>query len=291
MRQELDPATIVRTSDFIRLQGFRVVIRERPKNGEFGSGKNGTPWFGFAYRPGEEHGCTGFQFADHTPTVIAQGRASFFRPAKTPFEAHYVEAEGKVVTFEIDPNYLDNIIKRANLRIEILRCLPPPIFLVNKSIEYLISLLVLESESGAPHGVLYFDRVAEALLIAILSQFDSRLPDSGHIYVRNDQIERAVSYIESNFRSRLTISEIAATSRLSVSHFCRLFSRLTGLTPHEYILYRRLRFGERLLCVRGSNSSIAQIASEAGFADQAHFSRHFRRAFWKTPQEYRKMRN
>jgi AraC-like DNA-binding protein len=290
MRQEFDPASIVQTSDFIGLQGFRVVIRERPKSGEFGSGKNDTPWFGFAYRPGEEHGHTGFQFGHHTPTVATQGRAAMLRPP-TPFEAHYVEAEGKLVTFEIDPNYLDNIIKRANLRIAILRRLPPPIFLVNKSIEYLISLLVLETENGAPHGVLYFDRVAEAVLIAILSQFDSRLPESGHIYVRNDQIERALYHIESNFRSRLAIPEIAATSRLSVSHFCRLFSRLTGLTPHEYILHRRLRFAERLLCVKGMNCSIAEIASEAGFADQAHFSRQFRRAFWKTPQQYRRVRN
>ena len=145
-----------------------------------------------------------------------------------------------------------------------------------------------ETENGAQLGSLYFESLAKALVIAVVSQTDPRLPDAGKIYVQNERVKQALSYIESNFRSKLTLPEIAAASGLSVSHFCRLFGRMVGLTPHEYILNCRLHFAERLLCLRGAECSIADVAAESGFADQAHFSRHFHRVFRKTPHEYRR---
>lgn len=51
-----------------------------------------------------------------------------------------------------------------------------------------------------------------------------------------------------------------------------------------------LRVAEKMLCSPGSYCSIAEIASESGFADQAHFGRSFRRAFGKTPQQFRRDR-
>jgi transcriptional regulator GlxA family with amidase domain len=65
------------------------------------------------------------------------------------------------------------------------------------------------------------------------------------------------------------------------------FSRIVGLSPSQCVSQYRLKFAQKLLCLRGAQRSIADMAAESGFYDQAHFSLHFRHAFGKTPQEYR----
>ena len=65
----------------------------------------------------------------------------------------------------------------------------------------------------------------------------------------------------------------------------RLFRQQFGLPPYEYLLQRRLRLAAQRL--RESAQSLADIAYEAGFADQSHLQRLFRRAYGTTPQAYR----
>src|SRR5271166_6370286 len=288
MRQELDADRIVRTSDFTGFEGFRVVILEFPKNGGFGSGRKGVPYFIFGYRPGEERGRTFIRFQENPKPETRMTRLSAIIPAETPSEATYSDADGKVLGFEVHPRFLADVIKRAGISPGKLQRVPPPGFVINRRVDYLCSLLMQETENRAKLGPLYFESLATALVIAVVSQTDSRLPDAGNIYVRNERVQQALSYIESNFRSKLTLPEIAAEAHLSVSHFSRLFGRVVGLAPHEYILSCRLRFAEKILCLRGTECSMAEIAVESGFADQAHFSRHFHRVFGKAPQAYRR---
>jgi AraC family transcriptional regulator len=288
MRQELNPDAIVRTSDFTGFEGLRVVIQEFPKNGGFGSGRKGVPYFIFGYRPGEERGRTLVRFQENPKLETRMTRLSAIIPAETPFEATYSDADGKVLGFEVYPRFLADVIKRAGISPGKLQRVPPPGFVINQRVDYLCSLLMQETESGGKHGPLYFESLATALVIAVVSQTDSRLQAAGNISVQNERVQRALSYIESNLRSKLRLPEIAAEAHLSVSHFSRLFGRVVGLAPHEYILSCRLRFAEKLLCLRGIECSMADIAAESGFADQAHFSRNFHRVFGKAPHEYRR---
>ena len=66
----------------------------------------------------------------------------------------------------------------------------------------------------------------------------------------------------------------------------RLFRQQFGLPPYEYLLQQRLRQAAQRL--RESAQSLADIAYEAGFADQSHLQRLFRRAYGTTPQAYRR---
>jgi AraC-like DNA-binding protein len=63
----------------------------------------------------------------------------------------------------------------------------------------------------------------------------------------------------------------------------RGFARLTGLTPHAYIVQRRLDLAR--LAIR-SGTGLADAASAAGFADQSHFHRAFTRRYGLTPGVY-----
>jgi AraC family transcriptional regulator len=288
MRQEIDPATIVRTSDFVGFSGLRVVIRQLPNEGEIWTGRRGVPYFALAYRPAEQRGQTFVQFSAGNRPEVQMTRVSAVLPANQPFKASYTDAAGRIASFEIEPSFLADVVSRTNIIPGKLEQVPPARFLINHRVDYLCSLLMYETERGAKLALLYFESLATALVVAVVAQTDARLPNAGNLYVQNQQVQKAVSHIEANFRSKLTVPKIAASANLSTFHFSRLFTRFVGLAPSEYLLHYRLMVAEKLLSLPGPNSSIADIAADSGFADQAHFSRHFRRFYSRSPQEYRR---
>jgi AraC-like DNA-binding protein len=80
-----------------------------------------------------------------------------------------------------------------------------------------------------------------------------------------------------------TLAELAALSGVSRFQLLRGFARETGVTPHAYLLQRRVRFARQLLI---AGCAPAEAALEAGFADQSHMTRAFRRQFGVTPARY-----
>jgi AraC family transcriptional regulator len=101
-------------------------------------------------------------------------------------------------------------------------------------------------------------------------------------------IQRAVALIEANFTSSLSRKEMACAAGMSVSYFSNLFQRCLGLSPHRYLVHCRLRHARKLLSRLDKEVSIVVVACESGFADQAHFSRHFRRAYGVSPLAFRR---
>ena len=81
-----------------------------------------------------------------------------------------------------------------------------------------------------------------------------------------------------------TLAELAALSGVSRFQLLRGFARETGTTPHAYLLQRRVRLVRQLLIM---GSALADAAFAAGFADQSHMTRAFRRQFGITPARFR----
>lgn len=79
------------------------------------------------------------------------------------------------------------------------------------------------------------------------------------------------------------LAELAREAGTSQFQTLRGFTRLTGLTPHAYIVQRRLDLA-RLMIRNGA--ALADAASEAGFSDQSHFHRSFTRRYGLTPGAY-----
>jgi len=69
-------------------------------------------------------------------------------------------------------------------------------------------------------------------------------------------------------------------------HFSRLFKQSTGTSPHQYLLSRRLDRAKTLL--RQHGTTLADVSTSTGFADQSHFTKVFRRFTGVTPSEYRR---
>jgi AraC-like DNA-binding protein len=81
-----------------------------------------------------------------------------------------------------------------------------------------------------------------------------------------------------------TLAELAAEADLSPWRFCREFRARFGQPPHAYLLHARIRHAKRLLL---AGTPLAETALRCGFADQSHFTRHFRRFVDVTPARYR----
>jgi AraC family transcriptional regulator len=73
---------------------------------------------------------------------------------------------------------------------------------------------------------------------------------------------------------------------LSAFHFLRLFARVLGVTPHQYLVRCRLRHAARLLA--DPARSVTDVAFDVGFADLSNFVRTFRRAAGVSPRTFRK---
>src|SRR5215471_5503613 len=96
-------------------------------------------------------------------------------------------------------------------------------------------------------------------------------------------VRRAAEYIEQNSTERIMLEELAALANLSPCRFATVFRREIGLPPHRYLCHVRIQHAMALL---RSGVPLAIAASEAGFFDQSHFSRHFKNICGITPGKY-----
>ncbi|MEW6341162.1 MAG: AraC family transcriptional regulator [Pseudomonadota bacterium] len=100
----------------------------------------------------------------------------------------------------------------------------------------------------------------------------------------NRRLARAADYIKDNCQRSLLLDEICAAADLSASYLIRAFKLRYGMTPHAYLMNSRVEYSRAQLR-RGR--AIAEVAAEAGFADQAHLQRTFRKFVAATPGQYR----
>lgn len=100
------------------------------------------------------------------------------------------------------------------------------------------------------------------------------------------QMKRVVSFLAMRIDSSVRVSDLAAEVNLSPSHFARAFTIRLGLSPYTFIMKLRIERASELLLA--SDKSLAEIAFNCGLADQAHFSRLFRRFFGTTPSRWRR---
>ncbi|MES2038553.1 MAG: AraC family transcriptional regulator [Pseudomonadota bacterium] len=96
-------------------------------------------------------------------------------------------------------------------------------------------------------------------------------------------IHHARSRIDDDPTAILSLQDLAQQSGLSRFQLLRAFAKVTGMTPHAYILQRRLHHARRLIA---AGTPLVQVAIDSGFADQSHLTRLFVRNFGMSPGAY-----
>ncbi|WP_313712121.1 AraC family transcriptional regulator [Pseudomonas sp.] len=98
------------------------------------------------------------------------------------------------------------------------------------------------------------------------------------------QLEAAAAFIRAHRLDSLSLEDICAACGLSRAYLIRAFRQRFGLTPHGYLLDQRVQHARSQL---RKGRAIAEVALEAGFADQAHLQRAFKQHLAATPGHYR----
>lgn len=141
------------------------------------------------------------------------------------------------------------------------------------------------------------------LLQAFADLFDARLPDrearlaalfvelpgmlggnASEIDQGNPRLDAAAAFIRAHRSDPLSLEDICGACGLSRSYLIRAFRQRFGLTPHGYLLDQRVQLARAQL---RQGRAIADVAQEAGFADQAHLQRAFKQHLAATPGHYR----
>jgi transcriptional regulator GlxA family with amidase domain len=102
-------------------------------------------------------------------------------------------------------------------------------------------------------------------------------------------LRRVREYVETHVHRNIDLETLAGTAELSVYHFARAFKQSTGVTPHGYVLQKRIERAQDML-VR-TDLPLSEIALDTGFADHSHFARQFRRLTGMSPSEVRRSRH
>ncbi|MEM8781983.1 MAG: AraC family transcriptional regulator [Planctomycetota bacterium] len=152
-------------------------------------------------------------------------------------------------------------------------------------------LLQAELENRGFGSALYVDAVSQALGLHLLRHYATHTPRPTNLPGRlsRKQFNDVRDYIDAHLEDDLRLDDLAEAAYLSKFYFSRLFKRTTGVTPHHYVVERRVERAKAMLKdKRFAHQGIAPIALACGFIDQSHLSRHFKKIVGVTPAAYRR---
>ena len=129
-------------------------------------------------------------------------------------------------------------------------------------------------------------RAASILLAGIGHPAQIRRPQEGAGTLLPRQSRRVLDYIEEHLGTPIRVSDLSALLHRTEAHFSRMFKRTFGISPHAYVLRRRIELASRLMIE--STTPLSEIALKCGFTDQAHLSKRFRQQTGTTPAAWRR---
>jgi AraC family transcriptional regulator len=134
---------------------------------------------------------------------------------------------------------------------------------------------------------MFLDHVTLAVAVHLAQTYSGRAPrqlKKGGLSHRS--LRRAKEIIDAHLDGNVSLTRLALECGMSTSHFARAFRQSVGVTPHRWLLLRRIEVAKELLC--NSTQSICEIGLDCGFADQSHLTRVFRDFVGVGPGEWRR---
>ena len=188
---------------------------------------------------------------------------------------HHHVCGDECLSFQLSPALVDSIGDRTEIWRTV--CVPP-----------LSELMVLgELAQAAADGTSDLGLDEAGMLIAarfVELASDRARSDSNASELDRRRAVEAALWIDAHAEEAIDLDSAASEVGLSPFHFLRLFSKVVGVTPHQYLVRSRVRRAARLLA--DDRRSITDVALDVGFADLSNFVRTFHRAAGVSPRRF-----
>lgn len=148
-------------------------------------------------------------------------------------------------------------------------------------------VLALQQELSNPGfgGQLYLDSLSMTLCTHLTRHYSIQKPTPiVPCSLSGTTLNRVKEYIETHLAEDLSLTQLAAIAKISPNYFGTQFKQYMGITPHQYVIQQRILTAKQLIISR--KGTISEIANSVGFADQSHFTRHFKRLMGVTPKKF-----
>ncbi|HEV7395601.1 MAG TPA: AraC family transcriptional regulator [Pyrinomonadaceae bacterium] len=126
------------------------------------------------------------------------------------------------------------------------------------------------------------DRLTQFLSDLIVRFAERRAPPQSKVN-EPKAVQRVCDFVLAHYDENFSLEDLAKVANLSAFHLNRIFSKQLGMPPHEFQIQVRIARAKALL---RAGLPINEVASQTGFADQSHFTRHFKRLVIVTPGHY-----
>jgi AraC family transcriptional regulator len=160
----------------------------------------------------------------------------------------------------------------------------------DQKLDALLVEFVSELAAEKPGKEIVMRALVEQALVHILRNYSTpRLSEDlelSRVGLIDRRIRRSVELMHTQLDQDLTLKALAAASYLSPFHFARLFKKLTGASPHNYLA--GIRASRAQLLLADTDLSVTEIGARVGYLSGSHFTKAFRLATGTTPREFRK---
>lgn len=162
-----------------------------------------------------------------------------------------------------------------------------PVFAAADPLIVSIGTALLGEATASTTDRLYGESLATALRAHLVRRYGAAGPVAPQpsSWMTRQQMQRVLDFIEANLAQNVALGEMAKVAGMSRTRFLSGFKRTTGMSPHRYLMDRRVERAKVLLA--DPELSLHEVAARLGYSEQASFSRVFRRITQITPGAYR----
>jgi AraC-like DNA-binding protein len=239
--------------------------------------------------------CTGGSFQYRTQqgsAVVAPGSLMLGNVGACFSCGHEHRAGDRCLSFHFSPEYFERVVAAVPRARRLEFALPrlPPVHRLLPVLTEAQSIRDTTLGPGAAPPRPVESEELEEVALRLAGDVCSVLADGSiacPAFTSRDErrVTSAVRRIEAHTYERLSLQELAREAAMSAYHFLRVFERVVGVTPGQYML--RMRLNRAAVLLRGSTLSVSRVAADSGFGDLSTFNRQFRRAMGMSPNAYR----
>ena len=193
--------------------------------------------------------------------------------------------KSKVIVITLEPEKLEHFAHSKlgiMLKPEQLKSIPQ---FIDEDITH-AGIMLLDALNSQLGSAVMFEGLARVFLTKLIQKYGLEEEEIAFSKSFTSQhYKRVLDYVSKNFAQEITLETMAQQAGLSPYHFARLFKKTIGQTPHQYVMSYRIEQAKQYLA--NPETPMIDIALSCGFADQAHFSRTFKKLTGTSPKTWR----